>query len=73
MQHTLKDRPKVEFPVPDGIEFRPIDPDTGLLVPEDSPNVTIEAFAPGTAPTRYALEIQQPQAVDFFQLDMEEN
>lgn len=73
MQHTLKDRPKVEFPVPDGIEFRPIDPDTGLLVPEDSLNVTIEAFAPGTAPTRYALEVQQPQAIDFFQLDMEEN
>lgn len=73
MQTILKDRPKVEFPVPDGIEFRPIDPGTGLLVPEDNPTLTIEAFAPGTAPTRYALEAQQPQAIDFFQMDMEEN
>jgi penicillin-binding protein 1A len=34
--------------------------------------MTVEAFAPGTAPTRYALEAQQPQAIDFFQMDMEE-
>lgn len=73
MQTVLKDRPRHEFPVPDGIEFRPIDPATGLLIPEDSPNVTIEAFASGTAPTRYALETQQPQPIDFFQLDMENN
>jgi penicillin-binding protein 1A len=72
MQRILKNQPYEEFPVPDGIEFRPIDPATGLLVPEDSLNVTIEAFAPGTAPTRYALEEQEPRAVDFFEMDMEE-
>lgn len=72
MQQILKTQPVEEFPVPDGIEFRPIDPATGLLVPEDNPNVTIEAFAPGTAPTRYALESQEPRAVDFFEMDMEE-
>lgn len=72
MQTVLARQPKDEFPVPDGIEFRPIDPGTGLLVPEDSPNVHIEAFAPGTAPTSYALEMQQPRAIDFFQMDMED-
>ncbi|MGE4542662.1 MAG: penicillin-binding protein 1A [Pedobacter sp.] len=72
MQKTLQNQPNEEFPVPDDIEFRPIDPATGLLVPEDSPNVTIEAFAPGTAPTRYALENKEPRAVDFFEMDMEE-
>ena len=72
MQKVLKNQPNEEFPVPDGIEFRPIDPATGLLVPEDSPNVTIEAFAPGTAPTQYALENKEPRALDFFEMDMEE-
>lgn len=73
MQKIIKDQPNEEFPVPDGIEFRPIDPATGLLVPEDSPNVTIEAYAPGTSPTSYALEKKEPRAVDFFEMDMEEN
>ncbi len=72
MQKIIQDQPREEFPVPDGIEFRPIDPATGLLVPEDSPNLTIEAYAPGTAPTRYALEKKEPRAVDFFEMDMEE-
>ncbi len=60
-----------EFPVPDDIEFRPIDPRTGLLAPEDNEKSYIEVFAPGTAPTRYALEETKPNARDFFKLDME--
>ncbi|APG24721.1 penicillin-binding protein 1A [Syntrophotalea acetylenica] len=72
MRQALENQPVEHFPVPDGIEFRPIDPATGLLVPEDASTMTVEAFAPGTAPTRYALEAQQPQAIDFFQMDMEE-
>jgi len=62
-----------QFNVPDSIEFRPIDPKTGLLVPEDTPDAIIEAFAPGTAPTRYALDEDRPKARDFFKLDLEEN
>jgi penicillin-binding protein 1A len=73
MQQALKDLPAEEFPVPDGIEFRPVDPATGLLVPEDAPDLSIEAFAPGTAPTQYALDVQQPRAIDFFQMDLEAN
>jgi penicillin-binding protein 1A len=73
MKQAVADLPIENFPVPDAIEFRPIDPSTGLLAPEDNPEVTIEAFAPGTAPVRYALEEKTPQAKDFFRLDLEEN
>ena len=72
MAEATKDMPVEQFPVPDGIEFRPIDPLTGLLAPEDSPEILIEAFAPNTAPVRYAIEEKTPQAKDFFRLDMDE-
>lgn len=72
MKEALKKVPVEQFPVPDSIEFRPVDPDTGLLAPEDTSEVVFEAFAPGTAPTRYALERKQPSAQDFFKLDMED-
>jgi len=64
-------QPAREFPVPDSIEFRAIDPKTGLLIPEDSPEATVEVFAPGTAPTRYALDESRPRARDFFRLELE--
>jgi penicillin-binding protein 1A len=73
MQEALKEMPARDFPVPDGIEFRPIDPETGLLAPEDSSLSYIEAFAPGTAPTRYALDAKRLQARDFFRLDLEDS
>ncbi|OEU53838.1 MAG: penicillin-binding protein [Desulfuromonadales bacterium C00003096] len=72
MKEALKDLPRQDFPVPDGIEFRPIDPDTGLLAPEDGSEVIFEAFASGTAPTHYALESKQPNAQDFFKMDLED-
>ncbi len=72
MQQAIADMPVEQFPVPDSIEFRPIDPQTGLLAPEDSPDIIIEAFAPNTAPVRYAIEEKTPQAKDFFRLDMDE-
>jgi len=62
-----------QFQVPDSIEFRPVDPRTGLLVPEDTPDAVIEAFAPGTTPSRYALDEGRPRARDFFRLDIEGN
>jgi penicillin-binding protein 1A len=73
MQEAVKGMEPVDFPVPDGIEFRPIDPETGLLAPEDSAQAYIEAFARGTAPTRYALDARRPKARDFFRLDIEDN
>ncbi|WP_432823718.1 penicillin-binding protein 1A, partial [Trichloromonas sp.] len=70
MKEAVKQFEPREFAVPDDIEFRPIDPASGLLAPEDSPEVTIEAFAPGTAPTRYAIDENQPSARDFFRIDL---
>ncbi len=71
MQEAVKGLEPLPFPVPEDIEFHAIDPATGLLAPEDSPDVSIEAFAPGTAPSRYALD-EKPKARDFFRLDMED-
>ena len=72
MAEATKDMPVEHFPVPDNILFRPIDPLTGLLAPEDSLDIVIEAFAPNTAPVRYAIEEKTPEAKDFFRLDMDE-
>ncbi len=72
MEAATAEMPIEQFPVPDSIEFRPIDPLTGLLAPEDSPEIIIEAFAPNTAPVRYAIEEKTPEAKDFFRLDMDQ-
>lgn len=72
MQEAVRDLPPLDFTVPDTIEFRPVDPETGLLAPEDSSLAYIEAFSPGTAPTRYSLETKRLQARDFFRLDLED-
>jgi penicillin-binding protein 1A len=72
MEEAVSNMEPLNFPVPDDIEFRPIDPASGLLSPEDSQGAKIEAFAPGTAPTRYALDEKKPAARDFFKLDMED-
>jgi len=72
MQAALQDVPPTNFTIPDQMEFYPVDTKTGLLAPEDSPSASIEIFAPGTAPTRYALDEKQPKARDFFRLDLEE-
>ncbi|PLX81552.1 MAG: penicillin-binding protein [Desulfuromonas sp.] len=69
MQEALADIPPKQFPVPDGIEFHAIDSKTGLLSEDDSPGPTIEAFAPGTAPTEFAIDEQRPTGSDFFRLD----
>jgi penicillin-binding protein 1A len=73
MKEAVKGMPPKAFPVPDDIQFRPVDHATGLLALEDTPDPTIEAFAPGTAPTRYALDEEKPKARDFFRLDLEDH
>nr|WP_320049267.1 PBP1A family penicillin-binding protein [uncultured Desulfuromonas sp.] len=69
MKQAVATMPVKNFPVPDSMEFHPVDPKTGLLDPEDSPDSIVEMFSPGTAPTRYALDEKKPQARDFFRLD----
>jgi len=72
MQAAVQQYPVENFPVPDSIEFYPIETKSGLLLEEDNEQAYFEAFAPGTAPTRYAHDEQQPKARDFFRLDLEE-
>ncbi len=69
MREAVEDYEPVDFPVPESMVFRPIDPKTGLLVTEDSENAYVEVFAPGTAPTEYALEEEKLEAQDFFKMD----
>ena len=73
MERAVADMEPLDFSIPDQIEFHPVDITTGLLAPEDSSNTTIEVFAPGTAPTRYAMEENRSKARDFFRLDLENN
>lgn len=61
--------PTQHFHIPDTLEFHPIDPKNGLLVPEDSQNIYIEMFAPGTAPNTYSIDTKKKQATDFFRLN----
>lgn len=72
MQRAVKNLETEAFPIPDTIEFHAIDPTSGLLAPEESYNAVVEAFAPGTAPTNYAIDRQRPKAEDFFKLDLED-
>ncbi|PLX97687.1 MAG: penicillin-binding protein [Desulfuromonas sp.] len=70
MKEAVKNLEPIDFAVPDQMEFYPVDTETGLLAPEDSGNMHIEVFSPGTAPTRYALDEKKPKARDFFRLDL---
>lgn len=53
IEQTLEPVPPKLFPVPDGVVTAYIDPATGKLASEDSPNARIEAFVAGTEPTEY--------------------
>jgi len=54
MREALKDRPRLNFPVPDPIVFARVDRKTGLLAGADSKGFVFEAFLKGTAPTERA-------------------
>lgn len=69
MRETVNNFEPIDFPVPETMVFRPIDPETGLLVTEDTENAYIEVFAPGTEPTEYAMEEDKLEAQDFFKMD----
>lgn len=71
MQEAVKQYPAAEFPVPDSLEFYPIDEKSGKLLADDDPQALIEVFAPGTAPTEYASSQKQPAASDFFRIDQQ--
>ncbi len=69
MKEALHGVPPKNFPIPDGIEFVKIDPETGLLAAPSTKNPIFEVFKVGTAPTEVSEIEDRPQSVDFFMLD----
>ncbi len=53
MQEILKDKPIIDFPVPEGVVFTKIDAKTGLLPIPESEKTRFECFVEGTEPTEY--------------------
>jgi len=54
MKPALSQRPVIDFPVPENIEFARIDQNTGLLANTCSEKSVMEAFIAGTAPNEYS-------------------
>ncbi len=53
MKRILKEKPVRVFPVPEGVVFAKIDPETGLLPNPENQNTIFECFKEGTAPTEH--------------------
>ncbi|MDQ6972556.1 MAG: hypothetical protein Q9M30_07900 [Mariprofundaceae bacterium] len=75
MQAFHKNRPKLNFAAPQGIEWVAVDPKTGLLPGPDSKGSFLESFRIGTAPTESGQgEGSHPQTgekkKDFFDLGL---
>lgn len=71
MREAVRGLPAEAFPVPDSIEFHPIDPASGGAVAESSGGVLIEAFAPGTGPNPGRIGTALDKLRDFFRFDDE--
>ena len=50
MEQVLKDQPIRDFPVPEGIVFVTVDPETGKLALPTCKKKLLEAFMKGTEP-----------------------
>ena len=68
MEKILKDKPKKEFPIPEGIEFIKIDPRTGQL--SLGKEGILECFKEGTEPTQISPSSLKT-STDFFKLDFD--
>ena len=66
MAKVLKGRSLKEFPVPEGIEFMKVDPNTGAV--SSGPEAILECFKEGTTPLA-AGSLRSITAMDFFKMD----
>jgi penicillin-binding protein 1A len=71
MQDALKDKPVLEFSIPESVIFSQIDSKTGLLPGPESTKTRFEVFKEGTVPT----ETSQPsesviETDEFFKMDL---
>ncbi|TAN62026.1 PBP1A family penicillin-binding protein [bacterium] len=69
MQDATRGTPVKNFPVPEGIEFARIDPETGLLATRLTANPIFEVFKTGTAPKSGAKSTEGTVQSDFFIMD----
>jgi len=54
MEEALDEYPNRDFPVPNGIVFARVDPQTGMLAGAESEGAYLQGFAEGTEPTQTA-------------------
>ena len=73
MKDAVKPYPPMDFPVPQGVVFENIDPNTGKLAAANSSTAIKEAFISGTEPTveGAAVERESKMQSDFFKEDRE--
>ncbi len=73
MTEAVKSYPEGDFPVPPGVVFASIDPNTGKLAPSNSSRSIKEAFIEGTQPTESSdpLSSRQEGQTEFFKEDLE--
>ncbi len=69
MEKSLEGRPVRDFPIPEGVVFAKIDPETGLLASPGEKDAVFECFKEGTQPTRYASEVSSEETEDFLKSD----
>ncbi len=69
MQGATKDMPARSFPIPDGLEFARIDPETGLLAGPYTQDAVFEVFKTGAAPVQISGPRTQKDPSDFFMVD----
>jgi penicillin-binding protein 1A len=60
MKKALGERESDDFFVPEGIIFKQVDPNTGLLSTDNCPSSIREAFLPGTEPRKYCEDAAGP-------------
>jgi len=71
MQEVLKDKPVLEFSIPESVMFSQIDAETGLLPGPDSTKTRFEVFKEGTAPTETTRPAESVIETDeFFKSDL---
>jgi len=65
MDEALKNEPATPFRVPENIVLVRVDPDTGLVAPPGNRGFILEAFKPGTAPSRKTAVVGGNAAISF--------
>ncbi|MBI5643815.1 MAG: PBP1A family penicillin-binding protein [Deltaproteobacteria bacterium] len=68
MQGATAGMPVRSFPVPEGVEFAKIDPETGLLATTSTQDPVFEVFKAGTAPVESSAGTNKSRS-DFFMVD----